>query len=489
MKREWTLSQKMGAGFFAVVIVTVAVALLAVRSLRSTIEAKDEVINIDARSLIVAQSLHAARQTESAANRGYLLTGSQRYLERREEARRDFQAQLDRLKQLKLDQSSVTHIETAYNASDEATQKLLERRRKGASADELDEEYEQGGAKRREDLRLAIQRLIEHEETDLAQGRDAATSQAESSVRWLFTTLALCVALAVGLAIALSRSVAQQIGGAIGHVQSSSAELQTAANQQATGAREQATAMAEITTTIQELLLTSRQIAESAINVSRIASKTLENSSNGQDTLRSAAQSMEQIREQVETVVHHMLDLNKKTQRIGNVLDIVGELSEQTNILAINASIEAVGAGEAGGRFRVVADEIRKLADRVSSSAKEIRGLIEEVRGAVNATVMVTETGSKSVDAGGRQFDQVAAAFQSISDMVKTTRDAAKEIELSTKQQATAVEQVNVAISNVAQASKESEISSGQTLQTAKELTTLASNLARMISNRGPATA
>ena len=141
--------------------------------------------------------------------------------------------------------------------------------------------------------------------------------------------------------------------------------------------------MAEITTTIQELLLTSRQIAESAINVSSIASQTLSSAQAGQDTLQGSSASMNEIKAQVDAVVHHMLDLNQKTQRIGSVLDIVAELSEQTNILAINASIEAVGAGEAGSRFRVVADEIRKLADRVSGSAKEIRGLIEEVRGAV----------------------------------------------------------------------------------------------------------
>ena len=81
-------------------------------------------------------------------------------------------------------------------------------------------------------------------------------------------------------------------------------------------------------------------------------------------------------------------------QQIGSVLDIVSELAEQTNILAINATIEAAGAGEAGKRFAVVADEIRKLADRVTGSTKEIRMLNDEVRSAVNTTVMATETGS-----------------------------------------------------------------------------------------------
>src|SRR6202167_1552416 len=113
-----------------------------------------------------------------------------------------------------------------------------------------------------------------------------------------------------------------------------------------------------------------------------------------------------------------MLDLGKKSQEIGSVLDIVSELAEQTNILAINATIEAAGAGDTGKRFGVVADEIRKLADRVATSTKEIRGLIDDVRSAVNTTVMATETGTKAVDSGARQFGDVATAFNEISGLV-----------------------------------------------------------------------
>jgi methyl-accepting chemotaxis protein len=190
------------------------------------------------------------------------------------------------------------------------------------------------------------------------------------------------------------------------------------------------------------------------------------------------------IRRQVDLIVTHMLALGKKSQQIGAVLDIVSELAEQTNILAINATIEAAGAGDAGKRFAIVADEIRKLADRVAGSTKEIRGLIEEVRGAVNTTVMATETGSKTVDAGSKQFDSVAASFKLIAGLVATTTEAAREIELSTKQQMTAVEQVNIAIANIAQASKETEASAGQTLQTASELAGLSKGLLRLVKPR-----
>ena len=129
----------------------------------------------------------------------------------------------------------------------------------------------------------------------------------------------------------------------------------------------------------------------------------------------------------------------------------------------------------------MVADEIRKLADRVGGSTKEIRGLIDEIRAAVNTTVMTTEGGTKAVEAGARHFADVAAAFKQIVSLVSTTTEAAREIELSTKQQSTAVEQVNLAVANVAQATRETEASSSQTYQTASQLTVLSLDLMRLI--------
>jgi methyl-accepting chemotaxis protein len=307
---------------------------------------------------------------------------------------------------------------------------------------------------------------------------ELSSENTKTTILWGSVFGILFVAIAGTL---ISRSLAAQIGAAVHHIQTSSAELQSAANQQATGAKEQASAMSEISTTISELLATSRQIAESARRVSEIAEQTAGAARSGDLTVEKGHESISGIRRQVDTIVHHMLDLGKKSQQIGAVVDIVLELAEQTNILAINASIEAAGAGDAGRRFGVVADEIRKLADRVGGSTKEIRGLIDDVRSAVNTTVMTTETGSKAVEAGADQFGRVAAAFGQIGAQVATTTEAAKEIELSTKQQATAVEQVNVAITNVSQASKETEVSTGQTLRTAAELSHLSRELLRLV--------
>ena len=137
--------------------------------------------------------------------------------------------------------------------------------------------------------------------------------------------------------------------------------------------------------------------------------------------------------------------------------------------------------------FMLAAAPVGKLADRVGGSKKEIRSLIEEIRAASNTTVMATEDGSKAVDAGTRQFSEVAVSFKQIVELVANTAQASREIELSTKQQTTAVEQVNAAIAEVARTARETEASLNQTLLTASELTTLSRDLTKLIQRQASA--
>jgi methyl-accepting chemotaxis protein len=200
-----------------------------------------------------------------------------------------------------------------------------------------------------------------------------------------------------------------------------------------------------------------------------------------------AQEAIDTVRRQVDAIVNHMLELGKRSQEIGGILDIINELAEQTNILAINATIESAGAGEHGKRFAVVAEEIRKLADRVGGATKDIRVLIDEIRAASNTTIMATEDGSKAVQSSAQQFTDVAGNFRRIAELVRANLDVAREIELSTQQQTTAVEQVNTAILEVAQTARQAESSSTQTLQTATRLIELSKQLSGIMDPRASA--
>ncbi len=481
---SWTYGRKIGAGFAAVVAMSLALAAISIYALRSAVDSKDRVITVDAQTLLDAQTLHYHAERETSATRGYALSAAPRFLETLADARGDVAATLAALAP-RLDNAAavqlLAEVRQANGRYDAVLDRLIDARRGSASADALDGIFTQEVLPLRDALRDALDALFAHQQHRMAVHQRAASDRAATMSTLVLGVALVALLLAIALAIVLTRALTTQIGSAVQHIQSSSNELQTAANQQASGAKEQATAMTEITTTISELLATSRQIAESAQRVASVATDTASSASAGERRVRLSSDSMASIKRQVDTIVLHMLELGKKSQQIGGVLELINELADQTNILAINATIEAAGAGDAGRRFAVVADEIRKLADRVAGSTKEIRGLIDEIRAAVNTTVMATEGGSKAVDAGALQFAAVTEALAAISELVGTTTEAAREIELSTKQQSTAVEQVNIAVANVAQATRETETSTSQTLQTASQLTTLSSELLRLV--------
>ncbi len=484
MDNNLTFGRRLAVGFGFAAFVLLLVAAISYKTTNDLIENESLVSHTHEVRTNLALVLSALVSAETG-QRGYILTGRDEYLVVHEEGLADIQPALVALKQQTLDnanqQRRLVALETAVTARLAVMRQGLELRRDQGMDAAVKFVMSDRGRELMQNVRTIIGEA-DREEAALLATRDAEAknSAAFANGVQVWGSLAGLVVIAL-IGYFITQSLGRMIGGAVGQIQSSSAELQAAATQQATGAKEQTTATSEITTTVSELLATSRQISESARRVSQIAEQTADGSRKGLTTVESTAESLAGVRRQVDQIVTHMLELGKKSQEIGAVTDIVSELAEQTNILAINATIEAAGAGESGKRFAVVADEIRKLADRVGGSAKEIRGLIEDVRGAVNTTVMATETGSKSVDAGSRLFAEVAQSFSQISQLVGTTTEAAREIELSTKQQTSAVEQVNMAIANVAQASKETEASSTQTLQTSVQLSGLSKDLLRII--------
>jgi methyl-accepting chemotaxis protein len=484
MPRHRTFEQHLLLAFVAIVAVTLAIAALSVAALRNVTSAKDAVIDVDTAALVGAEQLRTAREARGSAARGYLLTGDETYLDELAEARDRFIEVIGELERNGATEDSRDLLEevrstgVAYQASVDAA---VERRQSGTPADQVVSPPGSASSQTRVDLDNAIAAFVDRQEQLTEDARQRADDTAATVTLLVVVMSVVALGAAVLVGSLLVRSLRRTVGASIGDVQSASAELQASANQQAAGARQQATAMTEITTTISELLATARQISESAQRVAVIADQTAGAGREGEAVIARAEGAVAGMRDQMDVIVDHMLALGGKSQQIGGVLDIVSELAEQTNILAINATIEAAGAGESGQRFAVVADEIRKLSDRVAGSTKEIRSLIEDVRGAVNTTVMATEIGSKAVDSGAVLFGAVSTSFQDIAGLAVTTTDAAREIELSTKHQTTAVEQVNVAAVDVAQATRENEATSGQTLQTASQLTAMSLELGRLV--------
>lgn len=486
----WTFGRRIAVGFMIPCLLLVGIGAVAYRSISSLTSTSQLVAHTQQVMEHIAEVLSLLKDAETG-QRGYVITGDEAFLDPYQAGISSIPNVVKDLRRLTADspnqQTRLDQAEPLVAAKLAELKQTIELRRKGNLEDTTKVIRMGEGKKQMDDLRTVLGQMENEEREQLklrTQEVEASANGAKSTI--VFGTV-FCLLFVAATAFYITRSLSGQIGSAVRHVQSSSAELQSAASQQASGAKESTTAMNEINTTISELQASSRQIAESAQRVAHVAEETSSAARAGDQTVQKTHESVGGIKRQVDLIVVHMLDLGKKSQQIGGILEIINELAEQTNILAINATIEAAGAGDAGKRFSVVADEIRKLADRVGGSTKEIRVLIEEIRSAVNTTVMATEGGSKAVDLGARQFVEVTAALKQITELLGTTTQAAREIQLSTKQQSTAVEQVNVAVSQVAKASQETEISANQTMQTAGQLAGLSRDLMRLVQANGRA--
>jgi methyl-accepting chemotaxis protein len=484
LAQSWTFGRRIAFGFAISVAILLVVGVVAFRSTDMLIENDHMVTHTHAVLEDIAHVLSLAKDAETG-QRGFVLTGDEAYLEPYQSATGAVSSVLADLRKLTADnprqQARLDEADPLIAAKLSELKRTVDLRRTQGFDAALKAVSSGEGKKAMDDLRKVMGAMEREERELLSQRGESAETSASSAKATISIGVAVALVFVSFAGFVITRSLNQQLGNAISSIRSSSTELQAAATQQASGSREQAAATTEVSTTIRELLSTSKQIAESAQRVARIAEETAGGARLGDQTVQRAQEGITTIKRQVDLIVGHMLELGRKSQQAGGILELINELSEQTNILSINATIEAAGAGESGRRFAVVADEIRKLADRVAGSTKEIRGVIEDIRSAVNTTVMATESGTKAVDAGAKQFAEVTSSFSQIAGLVGTTTEAAREIELSTKQQTSAVEQVNAAISNVAQAAKETEASSTQTLQTSTQLSSLSRELSKMI--------
>jgi methyl-accepting chemotaxis protein len=246
-----------------------------------------------------------------------------------------------------------------------------------------------------------------------------------------------------------SSAVAEALAEAVEELDRSSENLVTISIEQSSGAAEQASAVQEATTTSEEIAATSNEISANVESVEQVAEETYHAGIQGREAVKSAIDGMGQVREKVKAIADSMLDLGRKSQKIGGIVDIIDEISEQTHLLALNAAIEAAGAGEHGKRFSVVAGEIRRLAERTVEATTQIKSLIEEIQDSTNETVLTTEKGTGIVRSGSDRVDNIDTSLEGILSLVRQTKESTKEINLATQQQAAAGEQMVLTITDI----------------------------------------
>ncbi len=239
---------------------------------------------------------------------------------------------------------------------------------------------------------------------------------------------------------------------------------------QANSVSEQAVAISQVSSTLVELSDTSRQIAGSASLVVETARQSLNIATMGYNTMQSAGDTMQEIRTKVNEIVESILALNALTQHIQEITVLMDTLSSEMHLLALNASIESVGAGTEGERFAVVAGHIRKLVHRSRLEGIEIQQLIQQIQRGAVGSVMVTEEGLKIVSVAEKTVQEGFAVNREIIDQAKQTTELAVSISLATEQQRVVSSQVAITLQQLSNLFSQISQTSRQYLISAEEL-------------------
>jgi methyl-accepting chemotaxis protein len=284
------------------------------------------------------------------------------------------------------------------------------------------------------------------------------------------------------------QEVNQSLRAQAGQVVASAALLGAAAHnimdfstQVAASAAQTATAVNETTTTVEEVRQTAQISSQKAKVVAESARKTAETSQSGRKATEETVEGMRRIRQQMETIAETMLRLSDQTQAIGQVIASVDDLAAQSNLLAVNAAIEAAKAGEQGRGFAVVAQEIKSLAEQSKQATNHVRTILRDIQAASGAAVRATEQGTKAVEAGVRQSAEAGASIQALAGSVTESAQAATQIATTSEQQLIGMGQVASAMESIRQASAQNVASAKQLEASARNLNELGQKLRELV--------
>ncbi len=252
------------------------------------------------------------------------------------------------------------------------------------------------------------------------------------------------------------RKMAVNMQEGVRTIASSAADIAASAQQTAAAASEQATTAMEVSSTAEEVSQTSQSAAKQALQVVQAAQRALETGRRGADAVDGTVAVMDSIRTRVQDVAQKNRRLSEQSAQIAGIIEAVQDLAEQSNLLALNASIEAAKAGEQGRGFAVVASEVRRLAEQSKHATLEVRRILNEIQKATEDAATATEDGSRRVEEGTQSIQSVRGIIEELTATLEESADRARQIAGTANQQASGVAQIAQAMGGLSQAGRDS---------------------------------
>ncbi|HUM18537.1 MAG TPA: methyl-accepting chemotaxis protein [Candidatus Nitrosotalea sp.] len=281
----------------------------------------------------------------------------------------------------------------------------------------------------------------------------------------------------------------EEIASLVGDVRQTALQVATGAQdtikisgELALAAQAQSSDATRVTRSVADVTVSVRQVADSADQSAKAARQVLQAASKGEEAVRNSLASMQQIRGEVQTISKKIKSLGDRSLEISDIVNTIQDIAAQTHLLALNASIEAAGAGEAGLRFSVVADEVRKLAERATQATRDIGTLIKGVQVETQEAVVAMESGTHQVESGYEVSLRAEEALQEIGKISQTSSELAGEISQASQQQVRGAEAVAGAVQAIAGAVVKTEQGVQQSRKNVEQLARLAEELTAKLS-------
>jgi methyl-accepting chemotaxis protein len=274
-------------------------------------------------------------------------------------------------------------------------------------------------------------------------------------------------------------------------VQSSANEILIASEEMSSGAIQQDQEITNTSSAVEQLTVSMKQVSNNAEASAEAARRALDAAEQGNRSVHDTLEGMQRIRSSVQATAKRIKALGDRSLEISEIVNVINDITEQTNLLALNAAIEAARAGEAGRGFAVVADEVRKLAEHSRNATKDIAALIKAIQAETNDAVVVMEEGTKEVEIGAKLADQAGKALEAISNVVRQSAELVQEISLASKQQVRGTEGVANAMQIISNITRQTSQGARQTARTVEQLVHMSEQLNEALSqfrvSAGPA--
>jgi twitching motility protein PilJ len=271
--------------------------------------------------------------------------------------------------------------------------------------------------------------------------------------------------------------VLERVRKAAMEVTACSNNILVAADEMQAGATQQDQEITNTSSAVEELTVSMKQVSNNAEASAEAARRALDAAEQGNRAVRDTLEGMQRIRASVQATAKKIKSLGDRSLEISEIINVINDITEQTNLLALNAAIEAARAGEAGRGFAVVADEVRKLAEHSRSATKDIAALIKAIQAETNEAVVVMEEGTKEVEGGATLADQAGRALDAISNVVRQSAELVQEISLASKQQVRGTEGVAHAMQIISSITRQTSQGTRGTVATVSQLVKLSDQL------------